>query len=167
MNSETTITAVPTDSIWWVKKWDVTSASEPNRVYRVAQDKNGGWGCDCPHWKFRRMICRHIKLAQAALAANGTAHLPVEPVARFLDKRVDVYREGRYLGTGELGRLASWDNDPWYSVVNDDLIDSSRPDFEHHFTAAEYAGGVVQLRLARPVAANASSPRSTGCRAAH
>jgi hypothetical protein len=73
------ITAVPTTSPWWVRKWDVASASERGKVYRVAQDKGGGFGCDCPRWKFRREECRHIQLVKAkglTLPAPSGAPLP-------------------------------------------------------------------------------------------
>jgi len=59
---------------WWVQKWDVESASRPNVTYRVAKNKRGGYGCTCPHWKYRRKICRHIKLIRHSI--NDTAELP-------------------------------------------------------------------------------------------
>lgn len=48
----------------WIKKWKVNSSSS-DRIYTVAIDKNGNYGCSCPAWKFRRQECKHIKSVKA------------------------------------------------------------------------------------------------------
>ena len=72
------ITAITGDS-FWIKKWDVASSRDPNKAYRVAQDKHGRYGCNCPGWKFRREQCRHIKEVQAHI--GDTNPVPVAPPA--------------------------------------------------------------------------------------
>jgi hypothetical protein len=48
----------------WVSRWYVKSSSS-NREYTVSlADDEKTWGCSCPHWKFRRAICKHIKEVQ-------------------------------------------------------------------------------------------------------
>ena len=44
----------------WVKRWKVLSESSDS-VYTVALHKEGHYGCSCPHWKFRRKECKHIR----------------------------------------------------------------------------------------------------------
>lgn len=43
----------------WVQKWDVPS-SDGRKTYVVAIDDKGKYGCSCPHWKFRKLTCKHI-----------------------------------------------------------------------------------------------------------
>lgn len=45
----------------WVDRWAVESSS--GKTYVVARNETE-WGCTCPHWKFRRLICSHIKYVQ-------------------------------------------------------------------------------------------------------
>lgn len=45
----------------WIKRWEVPSESNSSKFYIVAQDTEGGYGCDCPVWKFRREECKHIE----------------------------------------------------------------------------------------------------------
>ncbi|RME69357.1 MAG: hypothetical protein D6784_18590, partial [Chloroflexi bacterium] len=68
------------DCSWWVKKWDVPSASRPGQSYRVSMNKNGGWGCTCPQWKYRRQECRHIRLVRE----NADLNAEPEPVTTAL-----------------------------------------------------------------------------------
>lgn len=49
----------------WVSRWYVKSYSNPNKEYTVSlADDMETWGCSCPHWKFRRAICKHIREVQ-------------------------------------------------------------------------------------------------------
>lgn len=43
----------------WVTKTNVKSETE-DKEWVVSVDRNGGWACSCPHWKFRRVACKHI-----------------------------------------------------------------------------------------------------------
>jgi hypothetical protein len=49
----------------WVKHWQVPSSSDPDKTYTVAVDKDGNYACSCPHWKFRRQECHHIRRVKA------------------------------------------------------------------------------------------------------
>lgn len=39
--------------------------NKPNS-YIVSETMSGEWQCSCPHWKFRREECSHIRKAQAS-----------------------------------------------------------------------------------------------------
>jgi hypothetical protein len=47
----------------WVRKWEVESESS-EKIYVVAQNDMGEYGCSCPAWKFQRgennKPCKHI-----------------------------------------------------------------------------------------------------------
>ena len=45
----------------WIRKWRIESYNRPGIVYVVAKTEDGEWGCSCPHWKFRRIECKHIR----------------------------------------------------------------------------------------------------------
>jgi hypothetical protein len=42
----------------WVKRWDAPGSN--GKIWRVAVDKDGKYGCSCPRWKFKREECHHI-----------------------------------------------------------------------------------------------------------
>ena len=46
----------------WVQRWKVPK-SDGTGDWTVALGKDGGWGCNCPKWKynFPRVDCDHIK----------------------------------------------------------------------------------------------------------
>lgn len=51
----------------WVKTWEVEAWSSSRgeiKSYRVSIGLKGEWGCSCPHWKFRREECKHIREIQ-------------------------------------------------------------------------------------------------------
>ncbi|MFN7976367.1 MAG: hypothetical protein U0166_29215 [Acidobacteriota bacterium] len=64
----------------WVLKWQVRSHSS-DRMYTVAVDEHGQWGCDCPQGKYRRDRgpCKHVREVQAG-PAKGT-RLPAQETA--------------------------------------------------------------------------------------
>jgi len=47
----------------WKQRWYVSS-------YTVSMDENGNFGCSCPHWKFRREECKHIREVKEELFIN-------------------------------------------------------------------------------------------------
>ena len=51
----------------WTKRWKVASSSDERRYWVVAQDAEGGYGCSCPVWKFKRQECHHIKGVKAGI----------------------------------------------------------------------------------------------------
>lgn len=57
----------------WVKKWDVPSTTNRSKAYIVAMNDQGGYGCSCPAWKFRRLQCKHIQRIQRQEAAGYVA----------------------------------------------------------------------------------------------
>jgi len=58
----------------WIQRWEVTSHSNPDKTYVVAIDGDGGWGCSCPVWKFRRLECKHIRQVK-----ETQGHTPPKP----------------------------------------------------------------------------------------
>ncbi|MHA1498564.1 MAG: leucine-rich repeat domain-containing protein [Promethearchaeota archaeon] len=42
-------------------QWIITSSSDPNKTYQVNLNSDNSWSCTCPHFKFRKTECRHIK----------------------------------------------------------------------------------------------------------
>jgi predicted ABC-type ATPase len=48
----------------WVEKWKVPSESS-DKVYTVSRDTEGRWGCSCPAWIYRRLVCKHIRQMKA------------------------------------------------------------------------------------------------------
>ena len=68
----------------WVKRWKVAASN--GGTWTVAQDKDGGWGCSCPVWKFRRQECHHI----AAIKRDPSRpEEVVEPVLEYQLASVD------------------------------------------------------------------------------
>ena len=56
----------------WIYRWEVGSHTAPDRMsevgklYVVAVDRNGIYGCTCPAWRFQREklengVCKHIE----------------------------------------------------------------------------------------------------------
>lgn len=48
----------------------------------VSLDKTGTWGCSCPHWRFRRSICKHIQDVQAQVQQTRPRYEKVIPTCR-------------------------------------------------------------------------------------
>lgn len=44
----------------YTKQWQVPS-SIGTGIWTVSLDKNGGYSCSCPRWKFKRENCKHIQ----------------------------------------------------------------------------------------------------------
>lgn len=42
----------------WLKRWEVEGSN--GHTWVVALDINGNYGCSCPLWKFKRIVCHHI-----------------------------------------------------------------------------------------------------------
>lgn len=46
----------------WVKKWNVTSFTDPDKSYKVSIADDGvTWGCSCWPWRKTREDCKHIR----------------------------------------------------------------------------------------------------------
>jgi uncharacterized Zn finger protein len=45
------------------------SQSKPGVEYTVSVDDSGVWSCTCPHYIYRRSICKHIVMVQTELSA--------------------------------------------------------------------------------------------------
>lgn len=76
----------------WVQKWKVDSWKErepdaaPTR-YTVSVSSELKWGCSCPHWKFRRLECKHIAEIKAGLGAeNGDPAATMRLMAIIIEK---------------------------------------------------------------------------------
>jgi len=42
------------------KQWTIQSSSDVNKVYTVTLKADGSWMCTCPHFTFRKKLCKHI-----------------------------------------------------------------------------------------------------------
>ena len=68
----------------WVQRWKVESSSS-SRMYTVAVDAEGNYGCTCPAWKFQkgaqkeRKDCKHISRLKAQLQAGQKPALSPAP----------------------------------------------------------------------------------------
>jgi hypothetical protein len=60
----------------WVKHWTITGTS--GKSYRVSQDDQKRFGCECPSWKFQkkdswvndwRRPCQHILQVQLTISS--------------------------------------------------------------------------------------------------
>jgi hypothetical protein len=45
----------------WENSWQVQSESDKNKFYTVSRSSDGTFGCSCPHWIFRKKMCKHIR----------------------------------------------------------------------------------------------------------
>jgi Fanconi anemia group M protein len=52
-----------------LRSWRVPSQSRPGVEYTVSVDDGGVWSCTCPHYTYRRSICKHIVMVQTELSA--------------------------------------------------------------------------------------------------
>jgi len=42
------------------KQWTIQSSSDVNKVYTVTLKADGMWECTCPHFTYRKKLCKHI-----------------------------------------------------------------------------------------------------------
>jgi hypothetical protein len=59
----------------WVQRWYESSDSNPEKVYTVAIDAEGNWGCSCPAWtrnrgRLKNGECKHIRRCRVKVMAN-------------------------------------------------------------------------------------------------
>lgn len=58
----------------WIQSFEVPSTTR-NETYIVSLNAQGGFGCSCPQWKFRRGECKHIQKIKADVRQGpGPAH---------------------------------------------------------------------------------------------
>lgn len=59
----------------WVHRWYEPSDSNPEKLYTVAIDAEGSWGCSCRGWTGHtpRKDCKHIKRVKARVGENPSA----------------------------------------------------------------------------------------------
>jgi len=73
----------------WIKRWQVQGSAE--KPYTVAIDKDGNYGCSCPHWKFRRAECHHIK--QVKMGGGSTVDEKTRPEYVLAKVNKPIYDE--------------------------------------------------------------------------
>ena len=69
----------------YTQKWKVQSHSNPDKIYTVAKRREGGWECSCPHWIFRRALCKHIEEVQSedvSIKEPIVVETPTAPASR-------------------------------------------------------------------------------------
>jgi Fanconi anemia group M protein len=64
-----------------LRSWRVPSQSRPGVEYTVSVDDGGVWSCTCPHYTYRRSICKHIVMVQTELSAPKPRYV-VHPMVR-------------------------------------------------------------------------------------
>jgi ERCC4-related helicase len=64
-----------------LRSWRVPSQSWPGVEYTVSVDDGGVWSCSCPHYTYRRSICKHIVMVQTELSAPKPRYV-VHPMVR-------------------------------------------------------------------------------------
>lgn len=88
----------------WIERWYVPS-SDGDKTYTVARDEEGNFGCDCPAYKYRRQVCRHIqeikgKVSSERVDTNTAKKLRQWNVPSSSGKKqeykVTVYDDGRW-----------------------------------------------------------------------
>ena len=47
-----------------LRSWEVPSHTRPGVTYTVSLDDGGGWRCTCPHYTYRKTVCKHIVAVQ-------------------------------------------------------------------------------------------------------
>jgi Fanconi anemia group M protein len=51
-----------------LRSWRIPSQSRPGVEYTVSVDDGDVWSCTCPHYTYRRSICKHIVMVQTELS---------------------------------------------------------------------------------------------------
>jgi ERCC4-related helicase len=64
-----------------LRSWRIPSQSRPGVEYTVSVDDGGVWSCTCPHYTYRRSICKHIVMVQTELSAPKPSYV-VHPMVR-------------------------------------------------------------------------------------
>jgi len=64
-----------------LRSWSVPSQSRPGVEYTVSVDDGGVWSCTCPHYTYRRSICKHIVMVQTELSTPKPKYV-VHPMVR-------------------------------------------------------------------------------------
>lgn len=63
----------------YVHQWWVPSETDPSKEYKVSQDDQGNWLCNCPRFKFQKKPiaektpCKHILSVQSQLKSRSSA----------------------------------------------------------------------------------------------
>ena len=52
----------------WIERIPVDSETS-DATYVVGISDEGEYGCSCPHWKFRRQECKHIRSVMAEITS--------------------------------------------------------------------------------------------------
>jgi len=53
---------------WWINRWKIDGSN--GKVWTVAENDEGEFGCDCPIWKFQRLECHHIHVVKEGLKSG-------------------------------------------------------------------------------------------------
>jgi Fanconi anemia group M protein len=64
-----------------LRSWRVPSQSAPGVEYTVTLSDDGSWSCTCPHFTYRRVICKHILRVMEELSAARTSYV-AHPMVR-------------------------------------------------------------------------------------
>ena len=56
----------------WIERIPVDSETS-DATYIVGISDEGEYGCSCPHWKFRRQECKHIRSVRTGAMKRLTA----------------------------------------------------------------------------------------------
>lgn len=52
--------------------WEVQSSTDESKFYDVMYDVDHHWLCTCPHYYFRKVFCKHMRLVAEANGIGDT-----------------------------------------------------------------------------------------------
>lgn len=102
----------------WVRTTAIQSDSKPGLYYQVGITDKGQYGCSCPHWKFRRAECKHIRQVKLmdGLAVDKLVTTPEGMVVTpgQLDRQLnrDEKKIARRLGRTQVRDVATYQPAP-------------------------------------------------------
>lgn len=70
----------------WVDKWTVQSETDSSKFYTVSRASDGGFGCSCPAWIFKKMTCKHIMGVAQTIVGLDPTEAGIANRMRFISK---------------------------------------------------------------------------------
>lgn len=77
----------------WSQSFEVPSTSGLG-TYTVSRDTTGRYACSCPHWIYRRQVCKHIRAIQTQARTEPAHHARDLPIPTCLPANVTSVTTG-------------------------------------------------------------------------
>lgn len=75
----------------YIKKWEISSEKDSNKVYIVSLTDKNTFACSCPIWIYKRQECKHIQRVKRALDNNeGITDIKLNPLKIVFAKVKEV-----------------------------------------------------------------------------